>query len=97
MAGGGVHGKVVGIVHIIITGAGVIIEMFRAFILMLTRVGEDTTETVTGTDTGGTINGFPSGEFNKTGGAGIVVDIGKGEVVGASRTINPHHNNRDSN
>jgi hypothetical protein len=97
MAGGGAHGKVVGIARIIITGAGVIIEMFRVFILMLTRVGEDTTETVTGTDTGGNINGFRSGDFNKTGGAGIVLDIGKGAIPGASRTINPDHNNRDRN
>jgi len=34
MVGGGVIGKVVGIVHIIITGAGVIITMFQVFILM---------------------------------------------------------------
>ena len=32
--GGGVFGKVVGIVHVIITGAGVIITMFQVFILM---------------------------------------------------------------
>ena len=71
--------------------------MFQVFILMSTQVGEDTTENVTGTDTVGTMNGFPSSEFNKTGRAGIVVDIGKGKVVGESRTINPNHNNRDSN
>jgi hypothetical protein len=34
MAGGGVYGKVVGIAHNIITGAGVIMTMFQAFILM---------------------------------------------------------------
>jgi hypothetical protein len=34
MAGGGVHGKVVGIAHGIITGAGVIITMFQVFIMM---------------------------------------------------------------
>jgi hypothetical protein len=34
MAGGGVHGKVVGIAHIIITGVGVIITMFQVFIMM---------------------------------------------------------------
>jgi hypothetical protein len=34
MVGGGVHGKAVGIVHIIMTGAGVIITMFQVFILM---------------------------------------------------------------
>jgi hypothetical protein len=34
MAGGGAYGKVVGIALIIITKAGVIIEMFQVFILM---------------------------------------------------------------
>ena len=34
MVGGGVYGKVVGIAHIIITGAGVIITMYPVFILM---------------------------------------------------------------
>ena len=34
MVGGGVFGKVVGIAHVIITGAGVIITMFQVFILM---------------------------------------------------------------
>jgi hypothetical protein len=34
MVGGGVFGKVVGIVHVIITAAGVIIAMFQVFILM---------------------------------------------------------------
>jgi hypothetical protein len=43
------------------------------------------------------MNGFPSGELNKTGRVGIVIDIGKGNVVGVSRTINPHLNNRDRN
>jgi hypothetical protein len=34
MAGGGVHGKVVGIVHVIMTGVGFITTMFQVFILM---------------------------------------------------------------
>jgi hypothetical protein len=34
MVGGGVHGKVGGIAHIIMTEAGVIITMFQVFILM---------------------------------------------------------------
>jgi hypothetical protein len=34
MAGGGVHGEVIGIAHVITTVAGVIIEMFQVFILM---------------------------------------------------------------
>jgi hypothetical protein len=34
MVGGGVHGKVVGIAHSIITGVGLIITMFQVFILI---------------------------------------------------------------
>jgi hypothetical protein len=34
MVGGGVHGKVVGIAHNIITRVGVIITMSRVFIMM---------------------------------------------------------------
>jgi hypothetical protein len=34
MVGGGGYGKVVGIAHIIITGVGLIMTMFRDFILM---------------------------------------------------------------
>ena len=35
--------------------------------------------------------------FNRTGIAGITIDIGKGKELGASRTINLDHNNRDRN
>jgi hypothetical protein len=34
MAGGGCHGKVVGIVPVIITGVGLIITIFQVFIMM---------------------------------------------------------------
>ncbi len=97
MVGGGVCGKVVGTVRIIITGAGVIITMFQVFILMSTQVGEDTTETVIGTGTGGTMNGFLANDFNRTGRAGKMIDIGKGKEPGASRAINLAHNNRNRN
>jgi hypothetical protein len=46
-----------------------------------------------GTD--GTMNGFLTNNFNRTGRAGKVIDIGKGKEPGESRTINPGHNNRD--
>jgi hypothetical protein len=97
MAGGGVHGKVVGIDHVIITGAGVIIAMFQVFIMMSTRVGEDIIETVIGTGTSGTMNRFITSIFNRTGRRGIIIDIGKGKERGASRAINLDHNNRDRN
>ena len=97
MAGGGVHGKVAGIAHVIITGAGVIITVFQVFILMWTQVGEDTTETIIGTGTGGTMNRFLTNDFNRTGKDGKIIDIGKSRELGASRTINLDHNNRDRN
>ena len=97
MVGDGVYGKVIGIAHIIMTGAGLIITIFRDFISKLTRVGEDTTETVIGTGTSGTMNGFLTNDFNRTGKAGKMIDVGKGKEIGASRTINLDHNNRDRN
>ena len=97
MGGGGVYGKVVGIAHITITGVGVIIGMFQVFILMWTQIGEYITETITGTGTGGTMNGFLTNDFSRTGGTGKIINAGKGKELGASRTINLDHNNRDRN
>ena len=97
MAGGGVHGKVVGIAHIIITGVGPIITMSQVFILILTPTGEDTTETIIGTDTGGTMNEFLTTDFKRTGRAGILIDIGKEKEVGVSRAINLDRDIRDRN
>jgi hypothetical protein len=97
MVGGGVYGKVVGIAHIIMTGGGLIMTVFQVFILMLTQVGEDTIETIIGSDTGGTMNGFLTYDFKRTGRAGKIIDIGKGTEPGASRAINLDRNNRDRN
>jgi hypothetical protein len=95
MVGGGVYGKVAGIAHIIITRVGGIITVFQVFISMWTQVGEDTTETITGTGTGGTMNGFLTNNSNRTGRVGIMIDIGKSKELGASRAINLDHHNRD--
>jgi len=97
MAGGGAPGKVAGIVHAIITGVGFITAVYQVSILMLTRVGEDTTENATGTDTGGIMNEFPSGGFDKTGRAGAAVDIGKGVILGVSRAISLDRYRKDRN
>jgi len=48
-------------------------------------------------DTVGNMNGSPSGGFNKTGRAGMVIDIGKGKEPGASRTISLGHKHRNRN
>jgi hypothetical protein len=43
------------------------------------------------------MNGFLTDDFNRTGRAGIMIGVGKGEELGASRAINVDHNNRDRN
>jgi hypothetical protein len=93
VVGGGGHGKDVGIAHIITTGAGLITTMPQVFILMLTPIGESTTESIIGTDIIGIMNGFLTNAFNRTGRAGITIDIGKGKEPGACRAINLNRNN----
>jgi hypothetical protein len=46
---------------------------------------------------GGTMNEFPANDFNRTGRAGKIIDVGKGRGIGVFRTINLVHNNRDRN
>ena len=64
---------------------------------MLTPIGESTTESIIGTDIIGTMNGFLTNDFNRTGRAGIIIDIGKGKEPGASRVITLDRNNRGRN
>ena len=79
------------------TGVGLIITMSQVFILMWTRVGEDTTELIIGTDIHGIMNGFLTNDFNRTGGAGIMITIGKSKGPGVSRDINLDRSNRNRN
>jgi hypothetical protein len=95
VAGGGVSGKVVGIVHATITGVGLIMTTCHVFILMWTRVGEDTTGTIIGADIGGATNVFLTGDFGRTGRAGMIIAIGKGGEPGASSAISLDRYNRD--
>ncbi len=97
MVGGGVIGKVVGIAPSIMTGVGVIMIVSQVSILMWTHIGEDTTETMTGMGTGGTMTEFPTTDCNRTGIAGTTIDIGKGKELGASMTIDLDHYHRDRN
>jgi hypothetical protein len=41
------------------------------------------------------MNGFPTDNFDRTGRAGKIIDIGKDKEPGASRAINPDRNPRD--
>jgi hypothetical protein len=43
------------------------------------------------------MNGFLIDDFNRTGRAGKMIDIGKGKGIGASRAIDLDLNNRDRN
>src|SRR5512137_2245722 len=97
MVGGGVPGKVAGIAHIIMTGDGLITAMFQVFILMWTQAGDGTTDTMIGTGTGGIMNGSLTNNFNRTGRAGTITDIGKSKHIGACRAINPDRNSRGRN
>ena len=76
-------------------GIGFIIDISHIFIMTSTSVGEATTGTVIGMGIGGTTKGFPIISFNKTGEAGITIDIGKENKNGTSKDINPLHHNRN--
>ena len=43
------------------------------------------------------MSGFLTSDFNRIGRVGKTIDVGKGEELGASRTINLDHNNGDGN
>jgi hypothetical protein len=43
------------------------------------------------------MNGLITDISTRTGSNGMMIDIGKGKERGASRTIDPDHNNRDRN
>jgi hypothetical protein len=53
--------------------------------------GEDTTITIIGTGTSGTINGFFINDFSRTGRVGKRTDLGEGKKPGASRDIHLEH------
>jgi hypothetical protein len=97
VAGGGVHGKVVGIVHVTTTGDGPIMTVSQVFILMSTRVGEGTTETIIGTTTVGTTSESLTSDFRRTGRAGMISDTGEGREPGVFRVIVFRLNNEDRN
>jgi hypothetical protein len=67
------------------------------FILMWTRVGEDITEAIIGTNTVGTMNGFLAGDFKRTGRPGKKIDTGEEKELGVSRTIEFNHNTKNRN
>ena len=94
MAGGGAHGRAVGIGRLTITRVGLIMATFRTSISTLIQAGGDTIMRIAGTDIHGTINPFPTSDFNRTGGGGKQVIIGQSTKLGACRAISLDRRNR---
>ena len=94
MVSGGVRGKVAGIAHHIMIVAGLITIVFQNFIMTLTHIGEDTIRTIIGMVIFGIISRFLIHNFNRTGRAGRVTDIGRRKKLGAFRVINLNHSDR---
>ncbi len=94
---GGVRGRVAGIVHVTMTGDGLIMTACPVFILMSTLAGEDTTETTAGMTTGGTTSEFLTIDFKRIGRAGMINDTGEGKEPGASRAIEVRHSRKERN
>jgi hypothetical protein len=82
MAGGGAHGKAVGIAHGTTTRVGHTIKEFRIFIIRCQQAGGIITGTVVGTDINGIISEYLSARFNRTGEPGKKTGIGSGIIPG---------------
>jgi hypothetical protein len=85
MVGGGVRGKDVGIAHATTTQVGATIEAFHLFMQGYPRAGGMTTGIIVGEGISGTTNEYLISKFNKTGGAGKRVSIGRSNKLGVSR------------
>ena len=95
MVGGGVHGRVAGTAHGIMTRAGGIIAASRPFMLKYLLVGGMNTETVVGGAINGMLSGYPIIRSNRIGMAGKRIDIGSSSRIGGSRIYNPEADRRN--
>jgi hypothetical protein len=85
VAGGGVHGKDVGIARITTTQAGDTIKVFHLFMQAYLQAGGMTTENIVGEGINGITNGYLSNKFNGTGRDGKTVSIGRSKILGVSK------------
>jgi len=96
MVGGGVRGKDVGIAHSTTTQGGATIKAFHLFMEGYPQAGGMTTGIIVGEGIGGTTNEYLTNKFNKTGGAGNRLSIGRSKIRGVSKgceTERGHNNN----
>jgi hypothetical protein len=84
-AGGGVRGKGDGIVRRTIIQIGATIEASLLFMEGYPQVGGMTTGSIVGEGISGTINEFLMRKFNRTGGVGKRISIGRSNILGVSR------------
>jgi hypothetical protein len=85
MVGGGVRGKDVGIARGTIIQVGATIETFHLFMQGYPQAGGMTTGIIVGEGISGTTNEYLISKFNKTGGAGKRISIGRSNKLGVSK------------
>jgi hypothetical protein len=85
VAGGGVRGKVNGIAHGTMIQVGVTIVGVHLFIEVYPQAGGMTIGRIVGKGINGINRGCPTIKFNKTGGTGKGISIGRSKIVGVSR------------
>jgi hypothetical protein len=95
MAGGGVRGVVVGIGLATMIVVGLIMAMFRVFIMTWTQGGEDTIEIAPGAGIPGTMSALTTTGLTAIGTGGGIIDTGKGSRRGACRTIDQDRSRKD--
>jgi hypothetical protein len=54
-------------------------------VVQVSAVGQNTTGSIVGEGISGTINEYPMHKFNRTGGVGKRISIGRSKILGVSR------------
>jgi hypothetical protein len=99
VVGGGVLGKGDGTARITTIQVGATIEDVHLFIEVYPQVGEMTTGKIVGEGMNGINKECPTNKFNRTGGTGKGISIGRKKITGVSkiRTERDHDNNSSMN
>jgi hypothetical protein len=100
VVGGGVRGKDAGTARITMIQVGATIEGVHLFTEVYPQVGGMTTWKIVGKGIRGTNKEFPTSKFNKTGGTGKGIIIGRNKIIGVSKVrgmIERDHDNNSNN
>ena len=96
-AGGGVRGKENGTARITMIQVGAIIEELHLFIEVYPRIGGITTGRIIGKGVNGINKGYPTMKFNRTGGIGKGINIGRKKTTGVSKIQGMTERDHDNN